>query len=97
MKLFKKAIKIQHQRTTTEEHKCESNQVMTTVTRNRKRQTETKIHQQNIVERPGIVRNSKNTIHVCSSINHFRSTNHVEAKHDNIPQRKVIKPSNDST
>ena len=34
-------------------------QVMTIATRDRKRQTETKNHQQNIVERTGIVRNSK--------------------------------------
>ena len=70
---------------------------MTTATRDRKRQTETKTHQQNIVERTGIVRNSKNTIHVCSSINKFCSTNHVEAKHDNVPQQKVIQPSDDPT
>ena len=48
-----------NQRTTTAEHKRESMQVMTIATRDRKRQTETKNHQQNIVERTGIVRNSK--------------------------------------
>ena len=69
---------------------------MTTATRDRKRQIETKKHKQNIVERTGIVRNSKNIIHVCSSIHQFRSTNHVEVKHDNIPQQKVMKPSDDS-
>ena len=69
---------------------------MTVVARDKKRQTETKTNQQNIVERTGIVRNSKNIIHVCSSIHQFRSTNHVEVKHDNIPQQKVMKPSDDS-
>ena len=94
---FKNANKIQYQRTTTAEHKRESIPVMTTVARDRKRQTETKTHQQNIEERTGIVRNSKNIIQVWSSINQFRSTNHVKVKHDNIPQQKVIKSSDDST
>ena len=70
---------------------------MTTVTRDRKRQTETKTHQQNIGEWIGIVRNSKNIIQVWSSINQFRSTNHVKVKLDNIPQQEVIKSSDDST
>ena len=72
-------------------------QVLTTTTCDRKRQTETKKQQQNILEWTGIVRNSKNTIHVCSNINQFCSTNHVETKHDNVPQQKVIKPSDDPT
>ena len=79
------------------EHKRKSTQLMTTATRDRNQQTEDKGQQQNILERTGVVRNSKNTIHACSNINQFCSTNHVETKHDNVPQQKVIKPTNDPT
>ena len=61
---------------------------MTTATRDRKRQTETKIKQQNILEPTGIARNCKNTIYVCSNINQFCTTNHVET---NTRQRSSTK------
>ena len=79
------------------EHKRKSTQLMTTATRDRNQQTEDKGQQQNILERTGVVRNSKNTIHACSNINQCCSINHVEIKHDNVPQQKVIKPTNDPT
>ena len=93
----KKDNKIMNQRTTTAEHKRESMQFKTVATRDRYRQTKNKKQQQNILERTCIVRNSKNTIHACSNINQCCSINHVEIKHDNVPQQKVIKPSDGPT
>ena len=48
----------------------------------------------NIVERIGIVRNSKKTNNVGSNKNLFRNK-HVATKKDNVPQQKVVTPSDD--
>ena len=75
--------------TTTAAHKWESMQIITTATRDRYRQTENKKHQQNILERTGIVRNSTDTIHACGNLNEFCSTNNVDTKKTTFLNKKI--------
>ena len=96
IKNFKKGNEILQQNKPKEKHKRDSIQITTKEKRVRNRKENIKTQQTNIVERTGIVRNSKKTNNVGSNINCFRNK-HVATKQNNVSQQKVITPSDDQT
>ena len=93
---FKKGNEILQQKKTKEKYKRDSIQITTKEKRVRNRKENIKIQQINIVERTGTVRNSKKTNNVGRNVIFFRNK-HVATKQDNIPQQKIITPSDDPT
>ena len=82
---------------TSDIHKRDSIKVTTTAksTHYIRKQKQTK--QQNVIERTGTVRKSKNTTTVGRNIYNFYRSKHEATKKDNVPQQTVITPSDDST
>ena len=91
---MKKGNEILQQNKTKEKYKRDSIQITTKEKRVRNRKENIKKKQTNIVERIGIVRNSKKTNNVGRNIIVFRNK-HVATKQDNVPQKKVVTPSDD--
>ena len=77
--------------------KWDSSKVTTTENRVQYKKKQKQTKQQNIIERTGTLRKSKNTTNVGSNINNFYRSKHVATKKDNVPQQTVITPSDDPT
>ena len=83
-------------RTTVVEHRQDSTKLNTSPFWEKYRQKDNENHQKNILTRPSTVRERTDTIHACSNLNQYYSTN-VDKKNDQVPQQKDIIPSDDPT
>ena len=64
--------------------------------RDKYRQKVNKKQEKNILDRIGIVHDNIDTIHACSNLTQYCSTN-VDTKNGHAPQQKNIIPSDDPT